>query len=49
MSDGRGKTSRPWEPEHYRPAAHSPEVKLPEDALVFFLLDPGPHLDLSRF
>jgi hypothetical protein len=39
MSDARGKTYRPWEPEHYRHEAHSPEAKLPQDDLVFFLLD----------
>jgi transposase len=49
MSDARGKPYRPWEPEHYRHAAHSPEATLPQDDLVFFLLDPVPHLDLSRF
>jgi transposase len=49
MSDARGKTYRPWDPEHYRHKAHSPEAKLPEDDLVFFLLDTVPHLDLSRF
>jgi transposase len=49
MSDARGKTYRPWDPEHYRHEAHSPEAKLPEDDLVFFLLDTVPHLDLSRF
>ena len=49
MSDARGKTYRPWEPQHYRQAAHSPEAKLPEGDLVFFLLDTVPHLDWSRF
>jgi transposase len=49
MSDARGKTYRPWAPEHYRHVAHSPEAKLPEDDLVFFLLDTVPHLDLSCF
>jgi transposase len=49
MSEARGKTYRPWNPEHYRHEAHSPEAKLPEDDLVFFLLDTVPHLDLSRF
>jgi transposase len=49
MSEARGKTYRPWDPEHYRHEAHSPEAKLPEDDLVFFLLDTVPHLDLSRF
>ena len=48
MSDARGKTYRPWNPEHYRHAAHSPEAKLPQDDLVFFLLDTVAHLDLSR-
>ena len=38
-----------WNPEHYRHAAHSPEAKLPEDDLVFFLLDTVPKLDLRRF
>lgn len=49
MSDARGKTYRPWNPEYYRHEAHSPEAKLPPDDLVFFLLDTVPHLDLSRF
>ena len=42
MSDARGKTYRPWNPEHYRHEAHSPEAKLPQDDLVFFLLDTVP-------
>jgi hypothetical protein len=33
MSNARGKTYRPWDPEHYRHVAHSPEAKLPEDDL----------------
>jgi transposase len=49
MSDPRGKPYRPWTPEHYRHEAHSPEAKLPQDDLVFFLLDTVPHLDLRRF
>ena len=49
MSDARGKTYRPWDPEHYRHVAHSPKAKLPEDDLVFFLLDTVRHLDLRRF
>jgi transposase len=49
MSDARGKTYRPWEPQHYRHEAHSPEAKLPQDDLVFFVLDTVPRLDLSRF
>ena len=49
MSDARGKTYRPWDPQHYRNEAHSPEAKLPPDDLVFFVLDTVPRLDLSRF
>jgi transposase len=49
MSDAHGKTYRPWNPERYRHETHSPETKLPQDDLVFFLLDTVPHLDLSRF
>ena len=49
MSDARGKTYRPWNPEYYRHETHSPEAKLPADDLVFFLLDTVPHLDLGRF
>jgi transposase len=49
MSDARGKTYRPWTPEHYRHEAHSPATKLPQDDLVFFLLDTVSHLDLRRF
>src|SRR4029450_3943978 len=49
MSEQHGKTYRPWEPQRYRQEGHSPEAKLPEGDLVFFLLDPVPHLDLRRF
>jgi transposase len=49
MSEARGKTYRPWHPEYYRHEAHSPEAKLPQDDLVFFLLDTVAHLNLSRF
>ena len=49
MSDSRGKSYRPWNPDRYRQESHSPEAKLPADDLVFFLLDTVPHLDLSRF
>ena len=49
MSDARGKTYRPWNPEHYRHEVHSPEAKLPQADLVFFLLDTVPPLALSRF
>jgi transposase len=49
MSEPGGKTYRPWEPQHYRQEAHSPEAKLPEGDVVFFLLDIVPQLDLRRF
>ena len=49
MSEQHGKTYRPWEPQRYRQEAHSPEAKLPEGDLVFFLLDTIPQLDVSRF
>jgi transposase len=49
MSEPLRKTYRPWEPQRYRRAAQSPEAKLPESDLVFFLLDTAPRLDLSRF
>ena len=39
MSEHGGKTYRPWEPQRYQQAAHSPASKLPEGDLVFFLLD----------
>ena len=45
MSEAGGKTSRPWAPQHYRQELHSPEGKLPEGDLVFFLLDSVPQLD----
>ena len=48
MSDGGGKTYRPWNPEHYRHETHSPEAMLPQDDLVFFLLDTVSKLDVSR-
>src|SRR5712664_3015682 len=49
MSEPGGKTSRPWEPQHSRQESHSPEGKLPEGDLVFFLLDTVPQLDVRRF
>src|SRR5262245_19885771 len=49
MSEARGQTSRPWNPEHYRHAAHRPEAKLPQADLGFFWLDTVPPLTLSRF
>ena len=49
MRDARGKTYRPWDPQHYRQEAHSPAAKLPQDDLVFFMLDTVPRLDLRHF
>jgi transposase len=49
MSEPPRKPYRPWNPEHYRHTAHSPEAKLPQDDLVFFLLDTVAHLNLGRF
>src|SRR3989454_2474597 len=48
MSEHGGKTYRPWEPQRYQQAAHSPASKLPEGDLVFFLLDVVAKLDVSR-
>src|SRR3989475_9796634 len=48
-SESSRKTYRPWEPQRYRQEAHSPETKLPEGDVVFFLLDTVSKLDLSRF
>src|SRR2546423_10679408 len=49
MSDQHGKTYRPWEPQRYGQEANSPDAKLPESDLTFFLLDTVPRLDLRRF
>src|SRR5713226_7586690 len=49
MSEPRRKTYRPWAPQYYRQEAHSPDAKLPEGDLDFFLLDTVPKLDLCRF
>ena len=49
MSDSSRKTYRPWEHQRYRQEAHSPEAKLPEGDVVFFVLDTVSKLDLSRF
>jgi len=45
--DAPRKTYRPWNPDTYRQQAHSPDSKLPEGDLVFFLLDIVPQLDLG--
>ena len=49
MSESQRKTYRPWEPQRYRQEAQSPDAKLPEGDVVFFLLDLVPKLDLRRF
>jgi hypothetical protein len=48
MSEPWRKTSRPWEPQRYRQEAPSPAAKLPEGAIVFFLLDTVSQLDVRR-
>ena len=48
MNAPGGKAYRPWTPELYTHQAHAPATKLPEDDLVFFLLDVVPTLDLSK-
>lgn len=48
-SASQRKTYRPWEPQRSRQEAQSPDTKLPEGAVVFFLLDLVPQLDLRRF
>jgi transposase len=45
--DAPRKTYRPWNPDTYRQQTHSPLSKLPQNDLVFFLLDVVPQLDLS--
>jgi transposase len=49
MSEPWRKTYRPWEPQRYRQEAHSPDAKLPEGDIVFFLLDTVSQLDWRRF
>jgi transposase len=43
------KKYRPWDPQAYRRQTFSPDNRLPEDDLVFFLLDLMPQLDLEDF
>jgi len=43
------KKYRPWNPQTYRQDIYSPDGRLPEDDLVFFLLDLVPQLDLEDF
>ena len=49
MSKASGKKYRPWNPDTYASLTVSPAQRLPQDDLVFFLLDLVPQLDLSRF
>src|SRR5262244_815576 len=48
MGEPYRKTYRPWEPQRYRYEAHSPNAKLSESDMVFFVLDTVPKLDLRR-
>ncbi len=48
MSTAGPKAYRPWTPELYAQQAHTPATQLPEDDLVFFLIDVVPKLDLSK-
>src|SRR5277367_4964920 len=47
--DDRRKSYRPWDAEQGSQEPVSPRDALPEDDLVFFLLDLIPQLDLSAF
>jgi transposase len=48
MASRKRKTYRPWDPPAFAAHSYTPADRLPEDDLVFFLLDAIPHLDLSR-
>ncbi len=48
MNTPGAKAYRPWTPELYAHQAHAPSAKLPEDDLVFFVIDVVPKLDLSQ-
>ena len=48
MNTPGAKAYRPWTPELYADQAHAPSAKLPEDDLVFFVIDVVPKLDLSH-
>ena len=43
------KTYRPWDPSFNASQNYSPDDVLPENDLVFFLIDLVPQLDLSAF
>ena len=47
--DGRRKNYRAWDPQQNGHDAISPREALPEDDLVFFLIDLIPQLDLAAF
>jgi transposase len=47
--DGRHKNYRLWDAEQNRQGAVSPSEALPQDDLVFFLLDLLPEIDLAPF
>ena len=47
--DDQRKTYRVWDAQHGSQKPVSPRDVLPEDDLVFFLLDAAPQLDLSAF
>ena len=47
--DGRRKNYRAWDPQQNGHDAISPREALPEDDLVFFLIDLIPQLDLTPF
>jgi transposase len=47
MSPPGAKAYRPWTPELYAHQAYAPAAKLPDDDLVFFLIDVVPKLDLA--
>src|SRR4051794_3992468 len=47
MNTPGAKAYRPWTPDRYAQQAHAPATKLPDDDLVFFLIDVVPKLDLS--
>src|SRR5262245_4639299 len=47
--DGRRKHYRPWDPQQNAHDAIAPRQALPEDDLVFFLIDLIPQLDLTPF
>jgi hypothetical protein len=49
MSEPSKKTSRPWEHQRYRPAAHRPEAKLPEGEWGCLVLEMVSKREVRRF